>query len=57
MSQRTWVCLSCRKSYRRLQDVQSFRCPTCKAESEYVHWKMHIPSPKRRKAWETFWKQ
>lgn len=55
MSQRTWVCVPCRKSYRRSQEVQSVRCPTCKAACEGVHWKIRIPSPKRRKVWEEFW--
>jgi hypothetical protein len=55
MSQRTWVCVPCRKSYRRAQSVQSLRCPTCQAACEYVHWKIRIPSPKRSKAWVEFW--
>ena len=54
MSQRTWVCLPCRKSYRR-EDVQSLRCPTCQEACEYVDWKIRIPSPKWSKAWVQFW--
>jgi len=57
MSQRTWVCVPCRKSYRRSQEVQSVVCPTCGAGCEYVHWKIRIPSPKRAKAWAEFWTQ
>ena len=55
MSQRTWVCVPCRKSYRRAQDVQLVRCPTCGSECEYVHWKTRIPSPRRPKVWAEFW--
>jgi hypothetical protein len=55
MSKRTWVCVPCRKSYRRSQDVPTFRCPTCQTACEYVHWKIRIPSPKRPKEWERFW--
>jgi DNA-directed RNA polymerase subunit RPC12/RpoP len=55
MSQRTWVCVPCRKSYRRSQEVQLVRCPTCGEECEYVHWKIRIPSPRRPKRWAEFW--
>ena len=54
MSQRTWVCVECGKSYRRPQNLQSLRCPTCKEECEYIHWKIRIPSPKRPKVWKEF---
>jgi DNA-directed RNA polymerase subunit RPC12/RpoP len=57
MSQRTWVCLPCGKSYRRRQDVQTVLCPTCGEECECVHWKIRIPSPKKAKLWNEFWKQ
>jgi len=55
MSQRTWVCVSCCKSYRRAQDLPSLQCPTCQAACENVHWKIRIPSPKRPKVWAAFW--
>ena len=55
MSNRTWVCVPCRKSYRRAQSIDSVACPTCHAACEYVHWKIRIPSPKRTKAWDEFW--
>ena len=57
MSNRTWVCLNCRKSYRRVQTVGSVACPICKAACEYVDWKIHIPSPKRARAWNEFWEK
>jgi DNA-directed RNA polymerase subunit RPC12/RpoP len=57
MSQRTWVCVPCRKSYRRAQDVQLVKCPTCGSECEYVHWKIRIPSASRPKAWTKFWEK
>ena len=55
MSNRTCVCVACRKSYRRVQSLTSLECPTCHAACEYVHWKIRIPSPKRTKAWDEFW--
>jgi hypothetical protein len=55
MSNRTWTCISCRKSYRRSQSVTAVYCPTCHGPCEYVHWKIRIPSPKRTKAWNSFW--
>jgi len=55
MSNRTWVCIRCRKSYRRSQEVRPIACPTCGAACEEVHWKIRIPSPSRPEAWEEFW--
>lgn len=55
MSNRTWVCLNCRKSYRRSQSVESVACGICHQTCEYVHWKIHIPSPKHEKGWDQFW--
>lgn len=57
MSNRTWVCLDCRKSYRRDQVVQSVSCALCGQVCEYVHWKLHIPSPKKEREWAAFWAQ
>ena len=57
MSNRTWVCLTCRKSYRRVQTVPLVSCPKCKAACEYVDWKLHIPSPKREREWNEFWQK
>lgn len=55
MSNRTWTCISCRKSYRRTQTITAVNCPTCHGQCEYVHWKIRVPSPKRIKAWNEFW--
>ena len=55
MSQRTWVCIPCGKSFRRGQENDSVHCPAYKELCEYVHWKIHVPSPSRRKAWDQFW--
>ncbi len=55
MSNRTWVCVDCGKSYRRNQLVDSVVCSICGDPCEYVHWKIHIPSPKRAKEWMDFW--
>ena len=57
MKNRTWVCLNCKKSYRRNSSVSKLLCPQCKNACEYVDWKIHIPSPKKKKEWETFWKK
>jgi hypothetical protein len=57
MSNRTWVCLDCEKSYRRDQMVRDVACALCHKPCEYVHWKIHIPSPKRKKEWRAFWEQ
>ena len=55
MSNRTWVCVECGKSYRRVQTIEAVSCSLCGQPCEYVHWKIHIPSPKKRKEWEAFW--
>jgi hypothetical protein len=57
MSQRTWVCVNCGKSYRRDQLVESVTCALCQEACEYVHWKIHIPSPSKPKAWKEFWEK
>ncbi len=55
MSNRTWACIECGKTYRRHQSIESVRCAICRNPCEYVHWKIHVPSPKKRKVWEKFW--
>jgi hypothetical protein len=55
MSNRTWVCVDCGKSYRRRQNVEAVPCAVCGKGCEYVHWKLHIPSPRKKKQWEEFW--
>jgi hypothetical protein len=55
MSNRTWVCLTCEKSYRRDQMVEAVSCAICGQPCEYVHWKLHIPSPKKKHEWRDFW--
>lgn len=55
MSNRTWTCVACRKSFRRMQSITSVNCSSCHEPCEYVHWKMRVPSPKREKAWDEFW--
>lgn len=56
MSNRTWVCLRCRKAQRKDQSIREVLCPQCKGPCEYVHWKIRVPSPKRVRAWNAFWK-
>ena len=55
MSNRTWVCVPCRKSFRRVQTITAVECPQCHLPCEYVHWKMRVPSPRRAKTWDEFW--
>ena len=56
MSNRTWACIECGKTYRRDQNSDSpVKCTICGNECEYVHWKIHVPSPKRKKEWRKFW--
>lgn len=55
MSNRTWACVDCGKSYRRVQTVRMVKCSVCGQECESVHWKIHIPSPRKKKEWLEFW--
>ena len=55
MSNRTWACVDCGKSYRRSQSVDAVTCSICRSPCEYVHWKLHIPSPRKKKEWSEFW--
>lgn len=55
MSNRTWTCVPCRKSYRRVQSVETVACPHRHQSCESVHWKMRVPSPRRTKEWKAFW--
>jgi hypothetical protein len=55
MSNRTWTCVPCRKSFRRLSTVIALACPHCHQPCEYVHLKIRVPSPRRVKEWTAFW--
>lgn len=56
MSNRTWACVDCGKTYRRDQNITyTVACAICGNECEYVHWKIHVPSPKKVKEWKQFW--
>ncbi len=55
MSKRTWVCVPCRKSYRRKQSLTSVECPRCHGPCESVDPYVRIPSPERTKEWDQFW--
>lgn len=57
MSNRTFACLSCRKLQRKPQSIGTFRCPHCNAECICVHWKLHVPAPRKPKKWNAFWRQ
>ena len=55
MSNRTFACLSCRKLQRKSQSLERFSCPVCKSECIRVHWKLHVPAPRKTKKWDKFW--
>ena len=57
MSNRTFACLSCRKLQRKSQNVASFNCPHCGSECVRVHWKLHVPAPRKLRKWDKFWQQ
>ena len=57
MSNRTFACLSCRKLQRKPQSIASFSCPHCGNECIRVHWKLHVPAPKKLRKWDKFWQQ
>jgi DNA-directed RNA polymerase subunit RPC12/RpoP len=50
----TWVCGTCKKSFRRTKSIKSLRCPHCKRACRLVNWQTPIPSPKRKRQWRTF---
>ena len=56
MSNRTWACIKCGKTYRRDQNEDhQVICSICRNPCEYVHWKIRVPSPKKKKEWLRFW--
>ena len=57
MSNRTYACLACRKLQRKPAVRERVTCPACNADCLCVHWKLHVPAPKKRKKWDAFWKQ
>jgi DNA-directed RNA polymerase subunit RPC12/RpoP len=57
MSNRTFACLTCRKLQRKPQSLARFACPHCGADCLRVHWKLHVPAPKKRRKWDAFWAQ
>jgi len=50
----TWYCVPCRKRYRQPQAGRPVVCPTCRRPCERTLG-FRVPSPKRIKAWDTFW--
>src|SRR5262245_47728311 len=52
MSKRTWICVPCRKGYRRKKSLTSVECPKCRAPCEVVDWLSDAPSPKETESWE-----
>jgi DNA-directed RNA polymerase subunit RPC12/RpoP len=57
MSNRTFACLQCRKLQRRDQNTKEFFCPQCGQESIRVHWKLHVPAPRKLRKWNSFWER
>jgi hypothetical protein len=50
----TWYCVPCRKRYRQPQSGRAVICQTCRGPCERTLG-IRVPSPKRVKAWDTFW--
>ena len=57
ISNRTWACIDCGKTYRRVQTVDAVNCAHCGDPCERLPWKVRVPSPKNRKEWDAFWTQ
>jgi hypothetical protein len=57
MSNRTFACLTCRRMQRKPASLAAFRCPACGRDCVRVHWKLHVPAPKKRRKWDRFWAQ
>jgi hypothetical protein len=57
MSNRTFACLACRKLQRKPATLAAFACPVCGGDCVRVHWKLHVPAPKKRRKWDKFWQQ
>ncbi len=57
MSNRTWACIPCRKTFRRIQTEALLSCPQCGAACEFVDWKMRVPPTRNVKRWIEFWNQ
>jgi hypothetical protein len=57
MSNRTFACLKCRKLQRKPQSVAAFACPICGTDCIRVHWKLHVPAPRKTRKWDKFWAQ
>ena len=57
MSNRTFACLNCRKLQRKPQALVRFACPVCGNDCVRVHWKLHVPAPRKRRKWNAFWRQ
>lgn len=55
MSNRTWACIDCGKTYSRPWGVEYVPCAICRRQCQSVHWKIRVPSPKNRKIWTRFW--
>ena len=52
----TWLCISCRKSYRHPQSGRSLACPICHGPFERIPRPgIRVSSPKSIKAWDEFW--
>jgi DNA-directed RNA polymerase subunit RPC12/RpoP len=57
VSNRTFACLRCRKLQRKPMSLRAFACPHCHSECVCVHWKLHVPAPRKRRKWDRFWAQ
>jgi hypothetical protein len=57
VSNRTWVCIKCGKTYRRAEGTLQVRCAGCGDACESIPTKIRVPSPVNRLRWEQFWRE
>lgn len=57
MSNRTFACLHCRTLQRKPAVTHGIPCPHCGRECLCVHWKLHVPAPRKKRKWDKFWQQ
>jgi DNA-directed RNA polymerase subunit RPC12/RpoP len=57
VSNRTWACVKCGKTYRRPLETMQVRCAGCGDACERIPTKIRVPSPANRSKWNQFWRE